>query len=209
MAFVSLSAVSNSTFCGTQLNPTCPLRPTGFAKTRSTYYMKVRGTIPENNSTDRRTFLSLVGVTVASTMFSNSKAASASPTVVKTEQEWRKMLSPLAYRVLRESGTERSFTSPLNDEKRNGTFVCAGCSNKLFASKAKFDSGTGWPSFYEPVSSGAITYKQSPKDIIFMMKEVRCSQCDGHLGHVFKDAPQTPTGNRFCINGVALSFVPS
>eukprot|EP00186_Timspurckia_oligopyrenoides_P001400 CAMPEP_0182442090 /NCGR_PEP_ID=MMETSP1172-20130603/1057_1 /TAXON_ID=708627 /ORGANISM="Timspurckia oligopyrenoides, Strain CCMP3278" /LENGTH=148 /DNA_ID=CAMNT_0024636785 /DNA_START=215 /DNA_END=661 /DNA_ORIENTATION=+ len=134
--------------------------------------------------------------------------AQGNPSVKHTEEEWRSLLSPLAYKVLRENGTERSFTSTLNNENRAGIFACAGCSANLFSSKAKFDSGTGWPSFYEPVSKEAIQLRQTPRDAFFMMKEVRCATCDSHQGHVFHDAPSTPTGDRYCINGVALKFIP-
>ena len=116
--------------------------------------------------------------------------------VTHTPEEWRKLLSPQQYAVLREQDTERAFTSPLNDEHRTGTFTCAGCDLPLFASKTKFDSGTGWPSFYEPIE-GALLIPRT---------EVHCRRCGGHLGHVFSDGPP-PTGLRYCINGVSLKFV--
>ena len=124
----------------------------------------------------------------------------------KTDADWRKSLSPEAYRVLREHGTERAFTSPLNDEKRTGMFTCAGCGKELFASDAKFDSGTGWPSFYQPVSGDAVG---TTEDRSWFMRrtEVHCADCGGHLGHVFPDGPK-PTGLRYCINGVSLGFQP-
>lgn len=124
----------------------------------------------------------------------------------KSDAEWRSSLSPEAYRVLREHGTERAFTSPLNNEKRAGMFTCAGCGKELFASAAKFDSGTGWPSFYEPSSPEAVGTKE---DRSWFMKrtEVHCDDCGGHLGHVFPDGPK-PTGLRYCINGAALGFKP-
>jgi len=124
----------------------------------------------------------------------------------KTDADWRKSLSPEAYRVLREHGTERAFTSPLNDEKRAGMFTCAGCGKELFASDAKFESGTGWPIFYQPASAEAVG---TTEDRSWFMRrtEVHCADCGGHLGHVFPDGPR-PTGLRYCINGVSLGFRP-
>ena len=124
----------------------------------------------------------------------------------KTDADWRKSLSPEAYRVLREHGTERACTSPLNDEKRTGMFTCAGCGKELFASDAKFESGTGWPSFYQPASGDAVG---TTEDRSWFMRrtEVHCADCGGHLGHVFPDGPK-PTGLRYCINGVSLGFRP-
>jgi peptide-methionine (R)-S-oxide reductase len=125
--------------------------------------------------------------------------------VEKTDAEWRKQLSPGAYRVLREHGTERAGTSPLDQEKRAGTFACAGCGLPLFASEAKFDSGTGWPSFFQPLTDAVGTREDSG---LFMVRtEVHCRRCGGHLGHVFDDGP-APTGQRFCMNGVCLAFEP-
>lgn len=124
----------------------------------------------------------------------------------KTEAEWRSTLSPEAFRVLREHGTERAFTSPLNDEKRRGMFVCAGCGKEVFASSAKFDSGTGWPSFYQPASSDAVGTHED-RSWFMRRTEVHCDTCGGHLGHVFPDGPK-PTGLRYCINGAALEFKP-
>ncbi|MGI9356374.1 MAG: peptide-methionine (R)-S-oxide reductase MsrB [Rhizobiaceae bacterium] len=128
------------------------------------------------------------------------------PKIEKTEAEWRQKLTPEQYYVLREEGTERAFTSPLNDEKRDGTFTCAGCSNPLFATDAKFDSGTGWPSFNAPLESHAVT-EHTDRKLFMKRTEVRCADCDGHLGHVFPDGPK-PTGLRYCMNGVAMSFKP-
>ncbi|MGD2140952.1 MAG: peptide-methionine (R)-S-oxide reductase MsrB [Burkholderiales bacterium] len=125
--------------------------------------------------------------------------------VDKSEQEWRETLTPEQYRVLRKEGTERSFTSPLNDEHRKGTFVCAGCGQPLFTSDMKFESGTGWPSFYTCID-GAFETKRDRK--LFMERtEYHCARCGGHHGHVFEDGPE-PTGLRYCNNGVALRFIP-
>ena len=124
----------------------------------------------------------------------------------KTDAEWRSRLTPEAYRVLREHGTERAFTSPLNGEKRQGMFVCAGCGKELFAASTKFESGTGWPSFYAPAAGAAVAEKDDSS--WFMRRtEVHCDACGGHLGHVFPDGPK-PTGLRYCINGCALDFKP-
>lgn len=127
--------------------------------------------------------------------------------ITKSEEEWRRLLTEKQYFVLRREGTERPYTSPLNDEKREGIFKCAACGLELYASKDKFDSKTGWPSFTRPVSDDAIGTKIDRK-LIFARTEVHCRRCGGHLGHVFNDGP-APTGKRHCINGVALSFEPS
>jgi len=126
--------------------------------------------------------------------------------VEKSYAEWRAELTPEQYKVTRQHGTERAGTSPLNNEKREGVFTCVCCGAPLFESDAKFESGTGWPSFYEPMSDDAVT---AHEDGSFLMRrtEVRCARCDAHLGHVFPDGPQ-PTGQRYCMNGVALDFKP-
>ncbi len=123
--------------------------------------------------------------------------------VTKTDAEWRKALSPAAYQVLRKEDTERAYSSPLDKEKRKGTFSCAGCAQQLFSSTTKFDSGTGWPSFWKPLA-GAIGTATDYK-IGTPRTEVYCARCGGHLGHVFDDGPK-PTGKRYCMNGVAMKF---
>ena len=126
--------------------------------------------------------------------------------VTHTDAEWRALLTPDQYAVLRQQGTERAFTSPLDHEKRAGTFACAGCGNALFSSKTKFDSGTGWPSFYKPLPNAIATREDD--SLLETRTEVHCRRCGGHLGHVFDDGPP-PTGLRYCMNGVALKFTPS
>ncbi len=121
------------------------------------------------------------------------------------DAEWKKRLSPAAYQVLRHEDTEAPFTSPLLNEHRAGTFTCAGCKLPAFSSKTKFDSGTGWPSFWQPLSNAIKTTSDS--SLGMTRTEVHCRRCGGHLGHVFDDGPK-PTGLRYCMNGVALGFVP-
>jgi peptide-methionine (R)-S-oxide reductase len=125
-----------------------------------------------------------------------------------TDAQWKKRLSPEQYRILRQKGTEAPFTGQLLHKKENGMYVCAACGAKLFASDKKFDSGTGWPSFYDVFSSDAVKLSE---DLSGGMRrvEVSCANCGGHLGHVFNDAPDQPTGMRFCINSCALDFSPS
>ena len=123
----------------------------------------------------------------------------------KTDQEWRQTLTPEQFRVLREHGTERAGTSPLNLEKRDGSFACGGCGQPLFTSDTKYESGTGWPSFYRPIEGAVATTTDRSHGMTRV--EVHCSQCGGHLGHLFPDGPQ-PTGERYCMNGVALRFTP-
>lgn len=139
-------------------------------------------------------------------MFGSETAQAETFEVTLTDAEWRAKLSPEQYRVLRGHGTERAGSCALNYEKRAGTFVCAGCGNPLFKAGTKFESGTGWPSFDQPLEGAVGT----TEDGSFMMTrtEVHCSRCGGHLGHVFPDGPP-PTGLRYCMNGVAMDFVPA
>ena len=125
--------------------------------------------------------------------------------IQKSNAEWKKILTPEQYYVLREEGTERPFSSPLNNEKRKGLYVCAGCGLPLFTSEMKFDSGTGWPSFFTSIE-GHLETKRDFK-LIFPRTEYHCARCGGHQGHVFDDGPP-PTGQRWCNNGVALKFIP-
>ena len=125
--------------------------------------------------------------------------------IQKTAVEWRSTLTPDQFNVLREHGTERAGTSPLNYEKRTGTFSCAGCGQPLFSSDTKFESGTGWPSFWEPIEGAIDT--TTDRSYGMTRVEVHCARCGGHLGHVFPDGPR-PTGRRYCMNGVALEFAP-
>jgi len=125
--------------------------------------------------------------------------------IQKSDDEWRKSLDSQQYQVLRKHGTERAGTSPLNNEKRKGAFRCAGCGEPLFDSGTKFESGTGWPSFWEPLPGAVGT--SADRSFFMTRTEVHCARCGGHLGHVFEDGPP-PTGLRYCMNGVAMTFTP-
>jgi peptide-methionine (R)-S-oxide reductase len=165
--------------------------------------------------TSRRQFLFIAGTSLAFTPVLGWAARSGSSDrtmqtketfpIQKSEEEWRRTLTPEQYKVLREHGTERAGTSPLNREKRPGTFVCAGCGQPLFDASTKFESGTGWPSFYQPLEGAVGT--SSDRSWFMVRTEVHCSRCGGHLGHVFPDGPP-PTGQRYCMNGAAMSFEP-
>jgi peptide-methionine (R)-S-oxide reductase len=133
-------------------------------------------------------------------------ADDAEERIEKDDAEWRRALSPEQFRVLRKHGTERAGSSPLNNGKRQGTFVCAGCGLPLFSSQTKFDSGTGWPSFWTPLDHATET--STDRSFFMTRTEVHCRRCAGHLGHVFEDGP-APTGLRYCMNGVAMKFEPS
>lgn len=138
----------------------------------------------------------------------SSRSASADPQefeIMKTDDEWRKTLSPEQFSVLRQHGTERAGTSPLNKTYAPGEYRCAGCGQPLFSSETKYDSGTGWPSFYAPMENAVGT--STDYKLVYPRTEVHCRRCGGHLGHVFDDGPE-PTGKRYCMNGVALEFVP-
>lgn len=160
------------------------------------------------NASNRRRFLTLLGV---GAVMPWASACSAKPAgkgtfpIMKSEAEWRKQLGAERFHILREEGTERPFTSPLNKEKRKGVFACAADGTPLFASSTKFDSGTGWPSFWKPLPR--VVGTTTDRSLGMTRTEVHCNKCGGHLGHVFNDGP-APTGLRYCINGLALKFVP-
>jgi len=158
----------------------------------------------------RRQLLAGIGLTGLAawsrSLFGGERAQAETFEIVKSEAQWRELLTPAQFRVLRQHATERPFTSALNDEHRQGIFRCAGCDLALFQSEAKFDSGTGWPSFVAPIEGAVDTSRDLSMGI--PRTEVHCHRCGGHLGHVFDDGPP-PTGMRYCMNGVALKFEPS
>ena len=156
---------------------------------------------------ERRNLMKMASMSaLALTFGGGTKAgAAASFEVTHTDAEWRKLLTPRQFTVLREAGTEAPFTSPLLDEHRKGVFACAGCGQDLFASETKFDSGTGWPSFWKPLDGAVV--EETDRSWLMERTAVACSRCGGHLGHVFDDGPK-PTGLRYCMNGVALAFRP-
>jgi peptide-methionine (R)-S-oxide reductase len=135
----------------------------------------------------------------------DAKVATDATPIVRSDAEWRQTLDPAAYNVLRHEGTERPFTSPLNDEHRPGVFACAGCALPLFTSAMKFESGTGWPSYFTTIPGVFAT--KTDRQLIMARTEYHCAKCGGHHGHIFDDGPQ-PTGLRYCNNGVALRFIP-
>jgi peptide-methionine (R)-S-oxide reductase len=160
-------------------------------------------------TTDRRRFLfsaalGALGTALLGACGEGAEAAARFP-VRMSEAEWRRKLGPAAFAVLREAATERPFSSPLDDEHRAGTFLCKGCDNPLYSSKTKFDSGTGWPSFWTPLPHAIVT--RTDRSLLVARTEVRCARCGGHLGHVFDDGPP-PTGKRYCMNGLAMVFRP-
>ena len=159
---------------------------------------------------DRRALLmaaAALGALMATSKYSEAETMTTTTDTIDwkklTDADWRKRLSPQAFDVLRKHGTERAGTSPLNHEKRKGTFACAGCDLPLFASDTKFESGTGWPSFYRPLPGAIGT--TTDRSFFMTRTEVHCSRCEGHLGHVFDDGPP-PTGLRYCMNGLSLKF---
>jgi peptide-methionine (R)-S-oxide reductase len=161
-----------------------------------------------DSNLDRRTLLGVGALMVAGLALLRSPSI-ARATVFRVSHspaEWKRLLGPERYAVLREAGTEPAFTSPLLNEHRRGTFVCAGCALPLFSSATKFESGTGWPSFWRALPNAVIT--RSDRSLLVERTEVLCARCGGHLGHVFDDGPR-PTGQRYCMNGLAMKFVPA
>jgi len=155
----------------------------------------------------RRTALSALAAVAGASVMRGQMASSAEEAhIVLTDAEWRRKLTPEQYAILRKDGTEPPFTSPLLNEHRKGIFACAGCGNDLFSSATKFDSGTGWPSFWAPFDNAVSTHED--RSFGMVRTAVSCRRCDGHLGHVFDDGPK-PTGLRYCMDGLALTFKPA
>jgi peptide-methionine (R)-S-oxide reductase len=157
---------------------------------------------------DRRALLGIAGAGAVAWIVLRPAQGEASTgfAMTRTPAGWRRILGPQRYAILREAGTEPPFSSALNSEHRRGAFVCAGCALPLFSSAAKFDSGTGWPSFFRPLPNAVVT--SADHSLLMNRTEVLCRRCGGHLGHVFEDGPR-PTGLRYCMNGLALRFVPA
>ena len=167
---------------------------------------KLSANLPFKRDLPRRSVLGWLGIGAMlpfAAACGTSEASAKAYRVSLSEAQWRKKLSAQEFAVLRKASTERPYSSPLNKEHRKGTFVCAGCANQLYSSATKFESGTGWPSFWKPLSGGILT--KSDFSIGYPRTEVHCADCGGHLGHVFDDGPK-PTGKRYCMNGVAMDF---
>ena len=154
---------------------------------------------------NRRTLFAYSGASLLALGLGARSAFAETFEVTKTDAEWQKLLNPAAYQTLRHEATESPYTSPLVDEHHKGTFICAGCDLPLFDSATKFESGTGWPSFYDTLPNAV--GKKEDNTLFTTRTEIHCRRCGGHLGHVFDDGPK-PTGLRYCMNGVALKFVP-